>query len=455
MLPVLAVITPRRTGLTAPLRRLLAVAGTVTRRRARTLVLLLMLLVVVGAGGGLYLYALHQWQSAQAEEKAGRLDQAQRRLDFCLTLWPRSIPVHLLAARVARRRGDFEGAETHLNRCLKLNHGASPEIQLEFLLMRAQEGEEGEAVSELFGLYVDQGSPETPVILETLALMYLRNLRFGPAYACLSRWVAAAPDSAEPLRWRGWVLEKLHARDEAIKDYQRALELDPNLVSVRLRLAELYLERKDPLPALPHLEQLHQQFPDRPDIMARLGECRFLQGETEEARRLLQAAVEQLPDDSDILVYLSKLATQANEPAEAERWLRRALELDSTNAEVEYLLYGSLQAQGRLEEAAAMLKRHDKDRAMLNRITEVLRRDADHPVTDPAALTEVGTVLLRPNERAGRYWLHRALERDPDYQPALKALAEHYESKGELDKAAQYRRRMKPESKAPGPGQQP
>lgn len=453
MLPFLAVISPRRTGLTAPLRRLLAAAGTVTRRRARAMILLVFLLVLAGAGGGLYLYALNQWQAAQAAEKAGRLDEAQRSLELCLTLWPRSIPVRLLAARVARRRGDFEGAEAHLNRCLKLNHGASTEIQLEFLLMRVQGGEEGEAVSELFGLYVDQGSPETPVILETLAKTYLQNLRFGPAYACLNRWIAAAPDSAEALRLRGWVLEKLHDRDEAIKDYQHALELDPHLVPVRLRLAELYLERKDPLPAVPHLEQLHQQFPDRPDIMARLGECRFLQGETEEARRLLQAAVEQLPNDSEILIYLSKLATQSGQPAEAERWLRRALELDPTDAESEYLLYGSLQAQGRLEEAAAMLKRHDKDRAMLNRINDVLRRDADHPVTDPAALTEVGTLFLRPNERAGKYWLHRALERDPNYQPALKALADHYESKGELDKAAQYRRRMKSEANAPEPSQ--
>lgn len=453
MLPLFAVITPRRSGLTAPLRRLLAVAGTVTRRRARAMVLLVILLVLSGAGGGVYLYALHQWQSAQAAEKAGRLDEAQRSLELCLTLWPRSIPVHLLAGRVARRRGDFEGAETHLNRCLKLNHGASPEIQLEFLLMRVQGGEEGEAVSELFGLYVDQDSPETPLILETLAKTYMQNLRFGPAYACLGRWIAAAPDSAEALRLRGWVLEKLHDRDEATKDYKRALELDPNLVAVRLRLAELYLERKDPLPAVPHLEQLHQQFPDRPDIMARLGECRFWQGETEEARRLLEAAVQQLPNDSDTLIYLAKLAMQESKATEAETWLRRVLDLDPTDAEAEHLLSLSLQAQGRMEEAAAMQKRHEKDRATINRINDVLRRDADHPVTDPAALTEVGTMFLRPNERAGRYWLHRALERDPNYQPALKALADHYESKGELDKAAQYRRRMKPEANSPDQGQ--
>jgi hypothetical protein len=38
------------------------------------------------------------------------------------------------------------------------------------------------------------------------------------------------------------------------------------------------------------------------------------------------------------------------------------------------------------------------------------------------------------------YWLNKALERDGTFQPAIKALVEHYEKKGAVEKADQYRR---------------
>ncbi len=213
----------------------------------------LVFLVLAGIGVGVYGYALHQWHGAQTAVKSGRLDEAQRRLDFCLMIWPRSIPVHLLAARAARLRGDFEGAESHLNRCLKLNHGATEGIQLEFLLLRVQGGEVDEVAGQLLSLYVENNSPESPLILETLARVYMQNLRYGPAFDCLSRWHEAVPDSAEPFRWRGWILERLSDYEGALKQYKQALELDADLVPVRLRLAEMYLQRSDPLAALPHL----------------------------------------------------------------------------------------------------------------------------------------------------------------------------------------------------------
>ncbi len=405
------------------------------------------LLVLSAVGVGLYAYALDQWQTAQAAVKSGQLDEAQRRLNLCLFVWPRSISVHLLAARTARLRGDFEGAEAHLNRCLKLNRGASQAIQLEFLLMRVQGGEVDEVAGDLLSLYVENNNPESPLILETLARVYLQNLRYGPAFACLSRWIEAAPDAAEPFRWRGWILENMSDRQGAMKEYKRALELDANHFPARLQLIDLYLHRSDPLTALPHLEYLRKQYPDRPDVLARLGQCRFLQGETEEARRLLEAAERQLPNDSDVLIHLAKLEMQASPPrsAEAETWLRRALAVDPTDREVRHLLVSCLQSQGRLEEAQAMMKQHAHDEALMKRINNTLKQEADKAVGDPAALTDVGVLFLRSNERIGRYWLHRALQREPDYQPALKALVAHYESKGELEKAAVYRQKLKAE----------
>lgn len=419
-------------------------AGNSGKGAFRFPVRLAVFLALLAAAVGSYVYALQQWQAAQTAVKEERLDEAQRRLDFCLLVWPRSISVHLLAARTARLRGDFENTEAHLNRCLKLNNGASEAIQLEFLLLRVQGGEIDEVAGELMSLYVENHNSEAPLILETLARAYLQDLRYGPAFACLSRWHEVAPGAAGPFRWRGWVLERLGNLDEAVKEYQQALALEPDLVLVRLRLAEIHLQRRDPLSAAPLLEQLHQQFPQRADVLALLGQCRFLQGEMEDALGLLTTAEQQLPNDSTVLLYLAKLDMQAHPPRleAAEDRLRRALKQDPTDTNAEYLLLGCLQSRGRKEDADHLRKQYDQDIARMKRVEQTLREDADRPVNDPAALAKVGVLFLPSNERLGRYWLQRALQCDAGYQPALTALAEYYESKGQLDRASAYRRRL-------------
>jgi predicted Zn-dependent protease len=425
------------------------------RKRSR-LIPFLALLVLAGIGVGIYGYANHRWQEAQKAVKDGRLTEAQRDLDFCLFIWPRSVSVHLLAARAARLRGELKEAESHLNRCLKLNHGASEAIQLEYFLIRVQVGDVEKVVDQLL-LYVDKGDPESPLILDTLARAYMQNLRFGPALSFLYRWQQIEPNSPEPYRWHGWILERLRDRDGAIKEYKAALERDPENLLVRFRLAEIYLERNDPLSALPLLEQLRKQYPDRADVQARLGQCRFMQGEMKEARSLLEDALKQLPTDSATLIYLAKIDIQETPPllTEAERLLRRALELDPTDVETQHLLIRCLESQGRSKEAQTLQRQEEQDRAWLKRVLDTLKQDTEKPVTDPAALADVGLLFLRTKsdktQSLAVYWLNRALESDPDYQPALRALVEHYEKTDQDSKAAVYRRRLKLEKTVVSP----
>jgi tetratricopeptide (TPR) repeat protein len=405
-------------------------------------------LILVGAGIGFYGYALAQWHIAQAAEKDGRLKEAQNALDLCLVVWPQSLDVHLLAGRVARRQLDFPRAEMHLNRCLRLHPGGTEAIQLEFLLMRVQGGQEDEVVDYLMSQYVDTGSPEAAVILDTLAQAYMRNLRYGPAWDCLSRWIEIAPDTAEPYYWRGWVLERVNDHNGAIKDYRRAVDLDAGFLSARLRLAEMLLEMSNIPEAVGHLERLSRQAPDRPDIMARLGQCRFAQGDPEEAWRLLEVAVKEMPNDSGVLVTLAKLELQKENPKKGEEYVRRALKVDPTNTEAEFVLAAALQAQERWTEANAALEQHRKNQALVKRVGQILNDEAQHPTRDPASLCELGEVFLHTNEQIGLYWLHRALQRDPSHEPTHKILAEFYESKGNREKAALHRKYLKSETKS-------
>jgi Tfp pilus assembly protein PilF len=166
---------------------------------------------------------------------------------------------------------------------------------------------------------------------------------------------------------------------------------------------------------------------------------------------LLEAAVEHMPKDPSVLIHLAKLDLGAKRPASAERWARRALKVDSHDTEAEFTLAAILQSQGRWKEAAAVLEKHHKDTALLKRLARVLQQEAEKPNTNPDDLCEVGTIFLRTNARVGLFWLHRALERNPNHQAAHKTLAEYYQSKGDLQKAGYHRSQLKPDGKTTSP----
>jgi tetratricopeptide (TPR) repeat protein len=418
------------------------VLGTALRARPWTTCLGLVVLIVLGTLGGLYGYACHQWHTACAEVRDGRAAQARDRLPLCLFVWPSSAEVHLLAARAARLTGDYPEAEAHLKQCLRLQGGASEASQLEFLLLRVQTGEEDEVAPALLDL-VENEHPESLLILETLARAYMHHLRYGPAYNALTRWIARAPDAAKPYHWRGWVLERMNSHEQAMLDYRKALSLDPDLAQVRLRVAEMLLEDHNPREALGHLEHLHRQVGDRPDVQARLGQCHFQQGRLEEARRILEEVVRHLPTDAAVLVHLGKLEQQQGRPAKAEEWLRRALAADPADTEARFALASCLRLQGRTQEAAAAQREYEKHKALLQRANRLLQDEAKNPGTSPTRPAEVGALLLEVGqEKQGLYWLDQALQRDPGNQPALRALVAHFERRGDSERAAAYRRRL-------------
>jgi tetratricopeptide (TPR) repeat protein len=407
-------------------------------------------IVVIAAVFGALGYAQREWRLAHAALDAERPEEARSRLDVCLAVWPRSAPVHLAAARAARLTGDVNAAEAHLNRCLKLA-GATHAVQVEFLLLRVQSGEL-DAVAPTLIDSVEKGHPETPLILETLSRAYMQVMRYKEAFACLSRWIEEAPGAAKPYQWRAWVYERLNRSTHAMEDYEKALELNPDLSPVRLRVAEMLLEDNDPVGALPHLTRLLEQHPDPPVIKARLGQCRLLEGRLDEARSLLEQAAPHLPNDLTLLIQLSKLDLQQQQPAQAEERLRRVLELAPNDPEALYQLATVLRVQGRSEESAATLKRYHEHNALVQRTNQMLRED--HSPTDPDFAAELGGLLLRiDREKLGMYWLDRTLLLNPDHPDAHRALADYYDAKGSTEKAAAHRRRLEGQapSKTTGP----
>jgi tetratricopeptide (TPR) repeat protein len=243
------------------------------------------------------------------------------------------------------------------------------------------------------------------------------------------------------------VYERLNEYKRAAADYHKALELNPRLVPVRLRVAEMLLEDKRAPEAIPHVELLYRQEPNNPQVRARLGMCRFYQNRTGEARKLMEDAVAHLPRDAALLLHLAKLDLQEGRGVQAEQHLRAVLKADPSDTEALYNLASALSLQGRTAEAEKALKDFNWYKERVDRFNKLLQQVADSPAATADDYAEIGTLLLGIGRtHLAVYWLERALERDAGHQATHKALAEHFEKQGDRQRAAAHRRRLLPPS---------
>jgi tetratricopeptide (TPR) repeat protein len=412
-------------------------------RRPKTTAVAFLVLLVPAAGGGAHLWAMSEERATRRALREEHYAEARRHVDHCLLVWPRSAPTHLLAARVARLQTDYAAAEAHLHESTRLAGGATAATQLEWLLLRVQAGEVDEVAPGLLRL-VNEGDPESAAVLEALSGAYVREMRLHPALSCLNAWLRRDPDSVPALDRRGWVLERLQARDQARADWERAVELAPERWETRMRLVELLLDDADPGDALPHVERLRRSRPDRPEVLAALGRCRFLEGDLAGAEEALDRVLAASPGDVKGLVGRAKIALQRGQDAEAEGWLRRALETDPYYLDAHSALCQSLEHQaGRGADAAAQRSQYEALKADAERLSKLMKGDGAGSPQDADRCAEVGVILMRVGrETLALQWLHRALRQDEKCPAAHEALAAYYERKGDADKAQQHRARL-------------
>lgn len=311
-------------------------------------------------------------------------------------------------------------------------------------LRRAQRGELTPEVEGQLRAMLAQAHPDVPVIFDVLTRQLMEKYRLPDAWRLLDAWHEREPGRIEPLVRRGWVAEHLFAFDQAAQDYEATLLLDRRRDPVRLRLAEILLQLRRPADALPHLKELIQRRPDDPAARLALARCRHQQGDTAEARRLLDDLVAQPDVSPAALVERGRVALADDEPARAEGLARRALVLTPHDREANYLLYRCLVRLSKGSEAQDCLARLDRIKSDESRMKELMQQVLARP-HETALCCEIGEIFLRNDlNDDGVRWLQTALEEDPKYGPAHRALADHYERSGQKVLAEQHRRQAGP-----------
>jgi tetratricopeptide (TPR) repeat protein len=400
-------------------------------------------LIVLNAAlvaGGANLWAWYHYRKAEAGLRIDDLDKARTHVDACLRVWRWSAATHFLAARIERVSGHYPQAEEHLRECVRLQHGASEQTQLEEVLVRAQAGELSEVELGLWKC-VQEHHPESARILETLSRIYMRDSRLGAALATLSKWLELEPQAARAWHWRGWVREHQQQPEGAIPDYEKALEIEPDRWGVRLRLANLLLIRNSPDEAAPHLEELLRTHGDDPDVQALQAHASLLQGKTEEGLQLLDRVLQNHEHDFEALYWRGSAATQLGRHDEAEKFYKRALEERPMDLRALDAYYHSLENQGKEKEAAAALARHDEVEKKSMRLMQLSQQQLERDPHNSDLLAEVGELALDlGDEKTGVQWLHRAIEANQTHKRSYEIMVRYYESKGKKEEAGNVRR---------------
>ncbi|MHB1423334.1 MAG: tetratricopeptide repeat protein [Gemmataceae bacterium] len=419
------------------------------RRRRRQWLLALAITVVLLGVASPFLWAAYHAYAGEMALSRYHSAEARSHFDACLRIWPWSGSnyLHLLAARAARREGDFEEAYRLLHECPDTVREHSAEAALEMAMLRAARGDL-DATAEPLRKFARQDPRLVPLVLEAFAEGYLRTSRILDALRTTDDWLRLEPDNPQAYFVRGKVHRQAGVAQEVAADYQHVLELDPQRSEAHWWLALALLDIGRYVDAYNNLVIVERQRANDPEVQVRKAICLWRMEREQEACQLLDGVLAEQPDHGLALLTRGQIAMNSERFAEAEPLLRQAARLLPFDYKAQNALWNCLRQQNKKDAAEAQRERMDVLYERRTRQADIRTRLLGQNPDDPALQCELGKLDLQLGApRVGEAWLLSALRLDPNYLPALEALAQHYQERGEKDLAEEYRRRAQLVSK--------
>src|SRR5262245_7191685 len=385
---------------------------------------------VVGAAAALFLW-IHlaarpqaDWREAEAAAARRDLPAARAALERFLAAEPNSYPARLLMAQVARRAGFLQEARVQLDIAEAIEFRTAAVVR-EHVLIETQEGDlTNEA--ELWRL-VKADDPAKLLILEGLARGYRKNYLLDDMQTALNRLLALQPDHVDALLDRAWVFERRFDLDNALKDCQNAVAIQPRDEEAQLRLAQLLLLMEKPVEAHDVLTPLHAQLPDDPRVSLALLQAYRKLGKTDAAEHLGSDLAAQYPKELSILLERGRFLMEQGDAAAAETVLRAAVDQAPFDYQANFSLQLCLRQLGRNKDADAQalrVQQLEDDLKQMGTLTNKLQKARN----DPDVRSAIGKIFLRSGEeREGLAWLKTVLRLHPRHVPTHQALADYYE----------------------------
>jgi Flp pilus assembly protein TadD len=151
---------------------------------------------------------------------------------------------------------------------------------------------------------------------------------------------------AEALRAKG-------STDEAIFNYQKALQIKPDYAEVHNNIGILFAQKESAGEAIDHFQKAVQIRPDYAEAQNNLGNVLLQQGRVDEGIDRFQKALHIKPDYADACNNLGSALLQKGKLDEAIPILQRALQIDPDDAKAHNNLGNALLQKGNTAEAIA------------------------------------------------------------------------------------------------------
>ena len=226
----------------------------------------------------------------------------------------------------------------------------------------------------------------------------------------------SAPDHPDELQENATVL------DEAIQDYQRALEAKPTFAEAWTDLATALLQKGQTEDAIKDYQKALELSPNLPEANGNYGNVLLEQRKFDQAITYYTKALELKPDYADAHYGISQALLEGGNSAEAMRHLQRVLELRPDYPEAHHNIGVILAQRGQLGSA---IEHYEKAIQLKPNYAQ--------------AENNLGNALLRQGKPDGAIvHLRNAVHIEPDYAEAYNDLGSAFMQKNQVDQAIIY-----------------
>jgi tetratricopeptide (TPR) repeat protein len=307
------------------------------------------------------------------------------------------------------KKGEYGAALALLqNSAAKLSE--SPEIQFHLGMAHYMMGDEASARAALRKAVESNSDFERKDDARRRLAILSIDSRAPEAERGLDSYLRDEPNDPMALLRRGELQERQGASEQAIKTYERIVQINPQFGPALRRLATAYARSNELAKATDAAQKARQTHPDDPRVADLLGWIEFKNGAYHKALPLLMDSAARLPDEPEVQFHLGMTYYMMGEEEPARAALHKAVGAA-----------GDFPDKSEAHRRLAVLSRKDADGNTFGRseLERFLREDPK----DPFALFRLAQLQQHETIAEAIRTYEKILINNPDFSPALRQAA--------------------------------